>query len=273
VTGAHAGDQGKGPSRRLRLGLALFLASLAAPALAEEAPKEPAPVSAVSPDGRRRASASPDGTVSLIEVSTGRILTTLQSQVPVASLSFSGDGKRLTAKGTPGDERIWDIPMEILWQDLAGDAAAQAIRSLAASPETVTFLGTKLRPAADDAGRIAALIAQLDDDRYAAREEASQTLEALGPQAEPALRRILAETKSLEVRARSETLLAALKKPRAMPTGEALRTLRAIQLLELIGTPEARRLLETLASGAPGAPSTLDAGTALRRLDVRGVRK
>lgn len=254
-------------------GLCLLLLAASAGALAEEAAKEPAPVSAVSPDGQRRAAAAPDGTVSVLEVPTGRILTTLQAGQPVISLAFSGDGNRLTAKGADGTEQAWNVPMEILWQDLAGDAAAQAVGSLAASPGTVPFLATKLRPATEAAGRIAALIAQLDDDRYATREEATQALDDLGLEAEPALRRVLAGTKSLEVRTRAEALLAALGKPRAMPTGETLRTLRAIQLLALIGTPEARQLLETLASGAPGAPSTRDAGDALRRLDARAVRK
>ncbi len=247
------------------LGLLLLLA---APLLAEEAP-----ITAVTPDGQRRAEASPDGTVLLFEVPTGKVLATLQAGQPVVFLAFSGDGKRLTARGTGGAERSWDVPMELLWQKLAGDAASPAIRSLAAAPGAVPFLATKLRPAAEDGERIAALIAQLDNDRYATREAATRALENLGPSAEPALREALAGSPSPEVRMRAEGLLAALDKPRPVPTGETLRALRAIQLLELIGTPEARRLLETLAAGAPGAPETREAGAALRRLEARDARK
>ena len=45
-----------------------------------------------------------------------------------------------------------------------------------------------------------------------------------------------------------------------------LRPTRALELLEHLGTPEARRLLQTLASGNPSARLTIDAAAALRRL-------
>jgi RNA polymerase sigma factor (sigma-70 family) len=52
--------------------------------------------------------------------------------------------------------------------------------------------------------------------------------------------------------------------------GETLRRLRAIAVLEKLGTPEARRVLERLASGAEDARETRDARAALRRWkDVR----
>ena len=47
---------------------------------------------------------------------------------------------------------------------------------------------------------------------------------------------------------------------------ETLRRLRAIAVLEKLGTPEARRVLERLASGFEGARETRDARAALRRL-------
>ena len=48
--------------------------------------------------------------------------------------------------------------------------------------------------------------------------------------------------------------------------GEALRSLRAIEALEHIETPEARDLLRKLAAGAPGARLTREAQAALDRL-------
>jgi hypothetical protein len=48
-------------------------------------------------------------------------------------------------------------------------------------------------------------------------------------------------------------------------TGEPLRTLRAIEVLEKIGTAEARQFLERLANGAPGDLITLEARAALGR--------
>jgi hypothetical protein len=49
-------------------------------------------------------------------------------------------------------------------------------------------------------------------------------------------------------------------------SGERLRMARAIEILERIGTPEAREVLQVLASGAPGALPTVHAQAALRRL-------
>jgi hypothetical protein len=51
-----------------------------------------------------------------------------------------------------------------------------------------------------------------------------------------------------------------------VPPGDALRSVRALQVLEAIGTPEARAVLERLAQGAAEAVETHDARAALRRL-------
>jgi hypothetical protein len=60
-----------------------------------------------------------------------------------------------------------------------------------------------------------------------------------------------------EVRRRVERLLARLKPP--LPPGEKLRQVRAVETLELIGTPDAHRLLEELAAGEPAARLTQEA--------------
>jgi hypothetical protein len=50
-------------------------------------------------------------------------------------------------------------------------------------------------------------------------------------------------------------------------SGEALRTVRAIEVLERTATPEACKLLRELAKGAPGARLTREAAAALKRLE------
>ena len=60
--------------------------------------------------------------------------------------------------------------------------------------------------------------------------------------------------------------------PRTIPSGEQLRTLRAIHVLEQIGSPEAVRLLQELAGGTPSARETLDAMAAGERLAHRVAR-
>jgi hypothetical protein len=54
---------------------------------------------------------------------------------------------------------------------------------------------------------------------------------------------------------------------------ESARALRCVEALEHIGSEGARQALEGLARGAPGAPLTLEAKAALRRLGGRPAGK
>ena len=69
---------------------------------------------------------------------------------------------------------------------------------------------------------------------------------------------------SLEVQTRTEKLLQAAERLNTSP--DRMRASRAILTLELIDTPEARTLLETLAEGTPEAWLTREAKAALERL-------
>jgi hypothetical protein len=95
------------------------------------------------------------------------------------------------------------------------------------------------------------------------REAAFKALAQADRQGEPALRRTLADKPSLEMRRRIEDL------PRRMlknPSLATLRSLRAIAVLEHIGAPETRQVLQAQARGAPAARETRAAEGALRRL-------
>ena len=100
--------------------------------------------------------------------------------------------------------------------------------------------------------------------RFRVRQEATAELEKLGEEVEPVLLRALGQKPSLEVRRRLEQILGALKAG-ARPL-EHRRQRRALQVLELAGTAQARELLRAYADGAPGARLTEDAKAALRRL-------
>jgi hypothetical protein len=52
-----------------------------------------------------------------------------------------------------------------------------------------------------------------------------------------------------------------------VPQPEQLRVLRALEILEQIGSPDARQVLETVAGGAPGGRITEDAKACLKRLE------
>jgi hypothetical protein len=170
-------------------------------------------------------------------------------------------------------------PKDLLgrWRDLAGGDAEKAYRAvwdLASRPkEAVALLSAHLTPVPrPDLSGVRPLIARLGSDSYEVRVRATRELEKLGERAEPALLEALEGRPDLELRRRAETLLAALNGP--LPAGDRLRGVRAVEALELMATPLARKLLEDLASGEPTARLTREASASLRRLDIasRGLK-
>ena len=130
------------------------------------------------------------------------------------------------------------------------------------------FLRRKVLPAQPD-DRLPKWIADLDNDDFDLREKAHQSLADQGPAALPALRWSLAAKPSAEQRRRIEALvtLAESQPIRTEPlSAQELREERAIIVLEMVGTPEAREALQALARGAPGALLTTAAQAALKRM-------
>jgi hypothetical protein len=134
--------------------------------------------------------------------------------------------------------------------------------------QAVPLLKERLRPVTTaDPRRVAPLLAALDSNDFAEREKAAQELERLGFAAESALRQALVKTPSPEVRRRVGRILEELGGPLAV------RAVRAIEALELMGTSEARLLLKALAQGVPEARLTREAEAALHRLAGRPAAK
>jgi hypothetical protein len=124
---------------------------------------------------------------------------------------------------------------------------------------------TRLSPAVAPApGRLAGYVADLDSPHFLTRQNATHELELLAELAEPALRKALAGRPALESRRRIEQLLDKLDAPLTRP--EQLRGIRAVEVLELVGTRAARELLAALAKGAAGARLTSEAAAARARL-------
>jgi hypothetical protein len=120
-----------------------------------------------------------------------------------------------------------------------------------------------------DAGRTARLIAELDSEQFSSRQRASAALAKLGDAAEPDLRLALRRTRSAEQRRRLGQLLDKL----AEDAPEPLRACRALEVLERIGTAEAKSVLEVLAGGAAEARLTREARTALEQLAERSAKR
>jgi len=251
----------------------------------DKSPSYPVRLLAFSPDSRMLAWIGffADETIRLLETATGRERRRLAGhRGPSTALDFSADGRRLLSGCNDSTALVWDLhdgvraahagtEIEALWNDLAGDDAARAyraIRRLAASPSwAVPFMRKRLRPiAAVDEKKLARTIADLDSDEYTVRQKASLELEKLGEQALPAYHKSLEGKPSLEMRRRLEDLQAKARAARWIMSGERLRSLRAIEALELAGTKEAREVLATLAAGGGGARLTEEAKAALKRL-------
>ena len=242
-----------------------------------------------SPDGKMLACAEDHNRVLVYEVATGKPRRELRGhQAAVRALAWSADGRFLVSGSMDATALVWDVTghslswrrqtadpssgvLEARWKALAEDDAhggALAVGFLMGAPrQTVAFVKEHLRPVPrTDAAQIEGLIAGLDQEEFAARERASHELEKLDTVAETAMRKALAGRPSAEVRRRVENLLARLE---AAPSGEWLRALRAIELLEYFATPEARASLKDLAEGAPEGRLTQETKAALERLDRR----
>src|SRR5207302_10243225 len=118
-------------------------------------------------------------------------------------------------------------------------------RFTAAGESTLAFCRQHLRlAAAADPQEIARLLTDLDNERFPVREKARKRQEQLGELAEPALRKALKAEATLESRRRVEKLLEAEAGLVARP--DRLREIRAVEILERLGTPAARDLLRDL---------------------------
>src|SRR5262245_22958000 len=173
----------------------------------------------------------------------------------VCCLAFTPDGRRLAA-GSPGGT---------IWADADAANAWRAVWRLADAPqEALTFLRGHVKPYPTAPADVTQkLLADIDSDSFEVREAVVRRLKELGLQAEPALRAALKAKPSLEQRQRIESLLAALVESPPPLVPEELQQLRALIVLEHIGTPEARHLLEDAAKGPSSARLTRQARAAL----------
>lgn len=249
-----------------------------------------------SPDGRLAAAGGrgtkvPAGFGLVWEVATGTVRHTLDGhRQAVMSLAFSPDGRKLATGSLDTTILIWDLDgdaqpageplpereLEALWTRLVTPEAADALpalRRLAAAPgQTVPFLAKRIVPVRAvvlDDKTVERLIADLDANEFAVRDRATRALEELGRPTKSHLLRALERKLSTEQRRRLEGLLSRLDQPNL--TDDRVRLTRALEVLERVGTPDARRLVEKLADGDPEVALTREATAVLKRLSARAA--
>jgi WD40 repeat protein len=186
--------------------------------------------------------------------------TVLAWEVPTKSQGNVPNGRRLDRNS-----------LSHSWQDLASSDAAkayQAIWMLIDAPEqSVPVIKEHLHPTkAAEMKQILKLIADIDHSKFAVREAAAKEMQNRSFDAEKALCAALQKNPSPETRRRIEQILA---HPTADAPPAAIAQLRAIEVLEHIGNADARKLLEWMATGAPGARLTEEAKGSLVRLALR----
>jgi RNA polymerase sigma factor (sigma-70 family) len=201
----------------------------------------------------------------------------------VKALAYSPDGTLLVTGGTDRTALVWDLfglrtadrktggfaraDADRLWADLGDVDAAKAFGAMkvlrANGMPAVRMLKERLRPAQGvDPKKIARLIADLNQEDFSRRARATTQLAELADLAEPALRAALEDRPTPEKRRRVEDLL---KRLDAAASPALLRGVRAVEVLESLGTPEARQVLHILAQGAAEARLTREAKASVER--------
>jgi WD40 repeat protein len=228
-----------------------------------------------SPDGRRLAVSGGDGHVRVFDTATGHELARLEDHAGAAPvIVFSPDGQRLVTGGVERQVRVWEVAGARPLQTLSGHMSA--VESLAYSPDgkllasggadAVVYLWDAVRfgaspdAAAPEPSLTEAQIAKLWDeltDSDAAKAYAAMRTLAASPRT---------ATTWLRTKLKPADATAAAPPGAAEPPPEELRQLRALEVLEWAGTPDARAALEELAKGADGAGQTRAARAALERL-------
>src|SRR5262249_31744325 len=200
----------------------------------------------VSPDGRLvaatgRADGGGGWQIRVWELATGTVRREFAGhRDAAAALAFSPDGRTLATGGRDTTVLLWNLtgpqsgrpaaprPDDLpgLWQTLGDADAARAFAALAAladAPQrSLSLVREGLRPAPpppppDDPDRIARLVADLEDPKFATRDRARAELERLGAQARPALEAALKKQPPPELRNRVAALLGRLDREDSTP--------------------------------------------------------
>jgi WD40 repeat protein len=242
------------------------------------------PDASFSPDGRRLAGAVSDtnGATSIRVWETASAAELFRCDPPggATGCAFTPDGKRLVIAHPDTTFSVWDYTaLEArathraaaagdVWDRLASPdsmVGQVAVGQLAADPKVAVRLLTE-RYTPPDPARLARLIADLDSRRFATREAASRELTAQFEWAEPALREAAGRSPSAEVRQRAEAVLRRFELGDGRPTAAYLRAVRAVEVLERLGTAEAAAILKDWAAGGGASVRGTEAKAATARL-------
>lgn len=235
---------------------------------------------AFSPDGRTVATGGDNGILRVWEVASGAVRHRFRHGAYITSVTFTPDGCTLAASSMEAPVFLWDLdgsrtrgvkPMALsfdaAWAALANADAKSAFDGcralIAGGGESVRLIRGQLKPIPPpDPAQVRQWIADLGHAKFEVREKATSELTRLIDVVWPALREAVEKSESAEIRARARRIL---PQPEGT-TPEMLRAVRSLEVLERIGTADAKRLLAELGGGAEGSRLTREARAAARRL-------
>jgi WD40 repeat protein len=217
-----------------------------------------------SPSGRLLAVAGQGKEIRIIESATGNRVRDLTGHgSAISSLLFAGDDRTLISGSEDTTCLVWDLTAGItrppgpvgpsdldhLWSQLATADAAAAFDAgvkLAAMPaESTPYISKRLRELlAVDAKSISVLIAALESERFESRQKARRELEEFGDLVEVFLQE--AQNGRLSAEARKAVTELLERKQGPTRSKRVVHVLRAVGVLEQIGTAECRKTLERL---------------------------
>jgi len=242
------------------------------------------PAAQISPGGLFLASSFNSPAIDLWEMATMRKAISVAGHRDCTNIVFCSS-TRLVTTGDCNEVCLWDLaeaaPFKQFREQGAGrkELAWDALKSLdplygvaatkffCANPmEFLSIVRERpLIPVPPSGETVKLLIKKLDHSAFLIREKAQIDLIAFGELVESPLREALKEKLSVETRSRIETILASV--PNADGMGPHVhRQLRAILVLEKIGTPECKSLLMDLERNAPNSTVTARARESQIRL-------
>jgi WD40 repeat protein len=203
--------------------------------------------------------------------------------------AFAPDGRSLATGHTDGTITIWKVPtpadlpeikpedFDKYWDAFVSDAPTESrhnVHRLAQNSDVaLKLLNAKFAapvPKPIDVD-LPAVIRKFDAPAFADRQAAIKKVKELGPRSVVALQEAIRTTESVEVRARAEELLEQMKAgPKTHGAGSDLRAIRSIEVLERIGSPAAKKLLEGWAQHISNPRIANEASLALQRIAASG---
>lgn len=225
------------------------------------------------------------------DIASGKRFHTLRTGSATFGVIASRDDRSVFSAGTDSSALRWELdpvlkalpaiessdiadePFEELWRTLLSPDSAQANlaawRLVGAGKATVSFLRDRisLTAAKVDAANIRRLIGELDDDQFPVREAAMASLRDAPPAAIPLLEQELQFASSEETIYRIKMLLRRLRGELSLLglSPESIRSIRAVQVLAQINTPESIEFLRKIADRPGDKPDSRQARQALLR--------